>query len=295
MKERSGYLSQQKNFIFLLLVLCSLSVEVSAQAFPFPVGARSWGIGNATVARADFTSGVTNIAGLGGLREAGIFSSYDSHYGFEGIGTYAFGAVLPVTEDLGVGFTVQRFGDKLYNESTIGLGAGHRIGRVSLGLKVNYLQNAVNASTLTFSRNALVFEFGGIVQFSSQLFFGAHVFNMTQSSYSGDYGNRVPTALRAGFLYKTQKNIHLLAEIEKNTDLPFSIKAGLEYQIWKKLYLRTGVASRPLTNHFGAGFKAKKFYFDHAVHSNANLGWSHHFSLGYVFWERKEEGKSEGN
>lgn len=295
MKERSGYLSQQKNFIFLLLFLCTPSVKVCAQTFPFPVGARSWGIGNATVARADFTSGFNNIAGLGGLSEACIFSSFDSHYGFDGIGTYSFGAILPLSADLGTGVTVQRFGDKLYNESAIGLGAGHRIGRVSLGVKVNYLQNAVNAPSLAFSRKALVFEFGGIVQFSSQLFFGAHVFNMTQSSYSGDYGNRVPTALRAGFLYKPQTNIHLSTEIEKNTYLPFSIKAGLEYQIWKKLYLRTGVASRPLTNHFGVGFKAKKFYFDYAVHSNANLGWSHHFSLGYVFWERKEEGRSGGN
>jgi hypothetical protein len=289
MKERSGYLSQQKNFIFLLLLLCAASAEVVAQAFPFPIGARSWGIANATVAGADFSSGFNNIAGLGGLREACILSSFDSHYGFEGIGTYAFGTVLPVTNDLGAGFTVQRFGDKLYNESAIGIGAGHRIGRVSLGLKVNYFQNEVNAPTLSFSRKALVFEFGGMVQLSSQLFLGAHVFNMTQSSYSGEYGNRVPTAMRAGFSYKPQANIHLSAELEKNTDLPVSIKAGLEYQVWKKLYLRTGVASRPLTNHFGAGFKAKKFYFDYAVHSNANLGWSHHLSLGYVFWQRGEK------
>jgi hypothetical protein len=289
MKERSGCLSQQKNFIFLLLFLGIASANCRGQGFPFSIGARSWGTGNATVARADFTSGFTNIAGLGGLHEAGIFSSFDSHYGFEGIGTYSFGAVLPLSEDLGLGFTVQRFGDKLYSESAMGLGAGHRIGRVSLGLKVNYLQNAVNAPTLSFNRNALVFEFGGIMQLSSQLFFGAHVFNMTQSSYSGDYGGRVPTALRTGFLYKPQTNILFSAELEKNTNLPVSIKAGLEYQVWKKLFLRTGVASRPLTNHFGAGFKAKKILIDYAVHSNSQLGWSHHFSVGYVFWNRKNE------
>lgn len=288
MKEQSGYLSQQKNFVFSLLFLCGVDSYGHTDGFPFPIGARSWGIGNATVARADFTSGFSNIAGLGRLSEAGIFSAFDSHYGFTGIGTFSFGGVLPLTDDLGLGLSVQRFGDRLYNESAIGVGAGHRIGRVSLGAKVNFIQNAVNAFSLTFSRHAYVFEFGGMVQFSSSFSFGAHVFNMTQSSYSGSYGNRVPTALRTGFLYKPQANIYLSAEVEKNTDLPVSLKAGLEYQVWKKLFLRTGVASRPRTSHYGAGFKAGKFYFDYAVHTHAQLGWSHHLSLAHVFWQRKE-------
>lgn len=293
MKERSGYLSQQKNFILCLFIFFGTHTISCAQGYPFPIGARAWGIGNATVARADFTSGFNNIAGLGGLREAGLISSFDSHYGFDGIGTFSFGAVLPLSSDLGMGLSIQRFGDKLYNESAIGLGAGHRIGRFRMGAKANFLQNAVNAPSLTFSRSALVFELGGIVELSSQFFFGAHVFNMTQSSYSGEYGNRVPTSLRAGFLYKPQSNLFVSAEMEKNTDLPVSIKAGLEYQIWEKMYIRTGVGARPLTNHFGAGFKARKFFFDYAVHANKQLGWSHHVSLRYVLWKREEEGSEK--
>ena len=285
MKEQSGYLSRQKNFIFFLIVLLPVSFRSLAQNFPFSIGARSWGIGNATVAESGYMSCFGNVAGLGGLRESVAFSTYDSHFGFDGLSTLGFGAVLPVSEDLTAGFTIGRFGDKLYNELAIGMGAGHRIGRVSLGLKINYLQNAVNAPSLIISRKALVFEFGGIVQFTTNFSFGAHVFNMTQSSYSGDYGNKVPTVLRAGFLYKPQKNVCLSAEIDKNTNLPLAVKAGLEYQIWKNLYVRTGLSSRPLTNHFGTGFKGGKFYVDYAVHTHPQLGWSHHFSLGYSLWK----------
>ena len=295
MKEQSGYLSRQKNFIFFLIVLLPVSQKILAQNFPFSAGARSWGIGNATVAESGYMSGSANIAGLGGLRESVAFSTYDSHFGFDGLSTLGFGAVLPVSEDLTTGFTIARFGDKLYNELAIGMGAGHRIGRVSLGLKINYLQNAVNAPSLIISRKALAFEFGGIVQFTSDFSFGAHIFNMTQSSYSGDFGNKVPTVLRAGFLYKPQKNVYLSAEVDKNTDLPFSVKAGLEYQIWRNLYLRTGLSSRPLANHFGAGFKGGKFYVDYAVHTHPQLGWSHHFSLGYSLWKSKLAEKSSEN
>ncbi len=286
MKERSEYLSQQKNFTLLLFIYLGSYAYSSADGFPFPMGARSWGIGNATVARPDFTSGFTNMAGLGGLSEVVAFSAYDSHYGFEGIGTFSFRAVGPVSSDLGIGMTFQRFGDKLYNESAIGIGAGHRIGRFRLGLKANYLQNAVNAPSLTFSRSAIAFELGGIVEVTSKFFFGAQVFNLTQASYSGEYGRRVPTVLRAGFLYKPQKNIFLSSEIEKNTDQQVAVKVGLEYQIWEKIFVRTGVGARPLTQHFGAGLKTKKFFFDYAVHASQQLGWSHHLSLGYIFWKR---------
>jgi len=289
MKEQSGYLSRQKNFIFLLVLFWSVSPGILAQNPPFSIGARSWAIGNATVAGSDYMSSSSNVAGLGGLSECVAFSTYDSHFGFEGINTLGFGAVLPVSEDLTTSFTIQRFGDKLYNELAAGIGAGHRIGRVSLGIKINYLQNAVNAPSLIISRKALVVEFGGIVQFATNFSFGAHLFNMTQAHYSGDYGNKVPTVLRAGFLYKPLKTIDLSAEVDKNTDLPLAIKGGLEYQVWKNIYLRTGLSARPLTNHFGFGLKGGKFYADYAVHSHPQLGWSHHFSLGFSLWKAEDK------
>jgi hypothetical protein len=77
--------------------------------------------------------------------------------------------------------------------------------------------------------------------------------------------------------------------MEKNTDFPISVKAGLAYQIREKIWLRTGIASSPLTHHFGAGFKQGKFSINYAAHSNAQLGWSHHLSLAYAF--RKINGK----
>jgi hypothetical protein len=282
MKEQSGYFTRQKNFLQSLVIFLIVSGNSFADGNPFPIGARTWGLANATIARSDYYAIGNNLAGLAGLSTSTIFSTYDSHYGFDGINTLGFGAVMPLSKDMGVGLSIQRFGDKVYNQIALGAGAGHRINRFSLGLKVNYLQTAINSSAIILSKKALVFEFGGIVMISSKLNFGAHVFNLTQSRYSGENRENVDTALRTGFLYKPSKIIQLSAEIEKVTAYPVSFRAGLEYEVIKNFVVRTGVASRPQSNHFGIGFQGSHFHLDYAVHTHPQLGWSHHFSLAYV-------------
>ena len=124
---------------------------------------------------------------------------------------------------------------------------------------------------------------------SSKLYFGAHMFNLTQASYSDDLHETVDTVLKTGFLYKPSKTIQLSAEIEKITDFPVAVRIGLEYEIVKKIVLRTGIASNPQTNHFGIGFNGNRFHLDYAMHTHPQLGWSHHFSLGYVVWDKKRK------
>jgi hypothetical protein len=287
MKERSGYLTRQKNFI-ILPFLALLSLPVSAQVDPLSIGAQSWGVANATVASSTAASVFSNIAGLAGTSEILGMSSYDSHYGFEGINTMGFGFVVPLSSDFATGFTLQRFGDKLYNELSMGVGAAHRVDRVCLGIKANYLQKAVNGTNVALSRNTFVIEFGGIVRISERLFLGAHLYNMTQSSYSRASGERVPTILRAGLLCLPLKTVQLSVECEKNTDRPVNLKGGLAYQAFKKIWLRTGLATQPMTHHFGAGFRERRFSVDYATHFHKQLGLSHHLSLAYHLFVRGE-------
>jgi len=291
MKEQSGYLSRQKNFLRSFVIFLILPCKSLADGNPFPIGASSWGLANATIARSDYYAIGNNVAGLGGIKSAALFSTYDSHYGFEGIQTIGFGLVMPLSENLGAGLSIQRFGDKTYNQIAVGIGAGHRINRFSLGLKVNYLQTAINAASFSLSKKALVFEFGGIVMISSQLSFGAHMFNVTQSSYSDNASESVDTALRSGFLYKASERLRLSAEVEKVTAYPASLRAGVEYEVIKNFVVRTGIASRPQTSHFGIGFKGSRFQLDYAVNSHQQLGWSHHFSIGYILGEKSKKDK----
>ncbi len=287
MKERSGYLSRQKNFI-LNLIMFTLGAHLAlGQTGPVPVGAEAWGVGAATVAASDSYAVFNNIAGVAGNKGMQLLSSYDSHYGFEGLNTLAFAVLTPLSQDLSSGISIRRFGDKLYSELALGIGAGHRIGRYTLGVKINYLQNAVTATSVSFSRKALMIELGGIAKVTERFSFGAHIYNLTQSSYSGLYGNKVPTQLRVGFLFLPINAVRFSAEVEKDTDFPVALKTGLAYQILKSVWLRTGLSTRPIKNHFGAGFTGGNFTVDYAVHSSIQLGWSHHFSISYAFLGKK--------
>ncbi len=278
-----------------LLILFSgvHSTHVLAQSSDaFPIGARSWGMANAVVAQSDRYALVNNIAGIATESEASVFSSYHSYYGFEGVNTLAFGAVVPLYEELAAGFSVQRFGDKIYNELSFGLGVAHRINRISLGLKANYRQIAVTASSLSLSKKALVIEMGGIAQLSSTVFLGAHIYNLTQGSFSGEGSEKLPTVIKTGFTYIPTKSLRLSTELVKNTDFPASLRAGLEYEAIPRLSFRTGIASKPYSNHFGLGFAGESFIVDYAASSHPQLGWSHHVTLAYI-WRKNEENEKE--
>ncbi|WP_373512465.1 hypothetical protein [Persicitalea sp.] len=274
-----------------LILGCLIPGWVWGQAGDFPIGARSQGMGNAVVAQADRYASINNIAGLATQTEASAFSSYHSYYGFEGVNTLIFGAVVPLRQELSAGFSVQRFGDKIYNEMSFGLGVAHRINRISLGLKASYRQIAVNAASVSLSKKALVMEMGGIAQLSSTVYLGAHIYNLAQGNYSGEGSTSLPTILKTGLTYIPAKALRLSAELVKNTDYPASVRAGLEYEVIPHLLARTGIATRPYTNHFGLGFVGGSFDFDYAVSSHPQLGWSHHLTLAYA-WPKVEDVKS---
>ncbi len=271
--------------LFLLLLIAS---PAFANIGDIPIGARSHGMGNSVIAQSDRYALFHNVAGIASLSEPSLFTSYHSYYGFDGLSTFAFGLVLPLRKELVSGFSVQRFGDKIYNELSFGLGVAHRINRISLGLKVGYRQLAVTASNVSLSRKAFVVEMGGIAQLSSTVYFGAHLSNLTQSHYSGENTEQVPTVLRAGFTYIPTKSLRLSTEFVKDTDHPASIRAGLEYEVVRQLFVRTGIATKPYTNHAGVGFVGGNFAVDYAVTSHPQLGWSHHFTLAYAFKKTEE-------
>lgn len=280
-----------RKLYLLILISGSFSPAVLAQnAESFPLGARAWGMAQAVVAQSDRYALVNNIAGIATQRERSAFSSYDSYYGFQSVGTLAFGAVMPLRDDLAAGFSVQRFGDQIYNEMSFGLGVAHRINRISLGLKADYRQIAVNANSVSLSRKALVVEMGGIAQLSSTVFLGAHLYNLTQSSFTGEGSEGLPTVLKTGLTYVPTESLRLSGEFVKNTTYSASLRAGIEYEAIPKLYFRTGIASKPYTTHFGLGYAGGSFAVDYAASSHPQLGWSHHITLAYV-WKKAEEGK----
>ena len=268
-----------KRFLLLLFSL-GCPGPLLASGDPFPIGARSLGLGNAAVTLSDHWSLFNNVGGLAGANRAvegrrTVMSSFSGPYGVAGLSTLAVGAVLPTRYGtFGVG--VQRFGGELHHEHLVGLAYGHRIEHVSLGVKINYAQIATRGLG---SRGVIAIEFGGVVQLLPDLRFGAHLYNLTQAKLA-DYGDeRLPTLMKAGLSYQPTKQLMLNAEAEKDLDFPAVFKAGLEYEIVKNAYLRTGISSKPFANHFGVGLLHRNLHFDYALTTHPQLGFSHHLSL----------------
>lgn len=269
------FANRWKTLVFCGLLLIFKSNLTHASGEPFPIGAKSWGIGNATAALADRNAVFNNPAGLGFLKENFVSTSYHARYNIAGLQTLSLSGNYD-TKFANIGLGVERFGDKLYNEQKLSLGIGKSMNRVSLGLKVSYFQAAIENFA---SKNTLLTEFGVMTKLSSTLQVGFHAYNLTGAKLFAS--QQIPTVLRLGLSFTPTKQILLVAEAEKNLELPTLIKAGLEYQIVKNFYLRTGLTSKLNNAHFGFGFQSKQFIFDYALSSHSALGFSNHLSISY--------------
>jgi hypothetical protein len=267
------------------LFFCLFYSSCWAGGEPFPIGAQSLGMGNATVSLRNQWSLFGNVGGMAGVEKLSAMAAFSSQYQVPGLQVLALGAVLP-TRRGNFGLAIQRFGDELYSEHLVGLAYSHQINQVSIGLKVNYVQIAISDLG---SRSTLALELGGVAQILPQLSFGAYIYNFNQARLADYQDERIPTLMKAGFSYQPSSQLLINAEVEKDIDFPAVFKTGMEYEIVKNVNLRTGISTFPFTQHFGAGIQAKSLQFDYAVTSHPQLGLSHHLSLAYSFEKKKPQ------
>ena len=274
-----------KKTLLLLLACCTLSIRSFAGGHDnSPIGGRAIGLGNASVTLRDHWAMFNNIGGIAGIQDkyAGVFMG--NRFNSKSFSTIAAGFVMPTPKEGAATLNFQRFGDGLFNQSNVGLGYGHKIAGVTLGIQLNYMQTSVSEIG---SKGVLGVQFGGIAEITPQLIFGAHIFNVTQAKIA-DYNNeRLPTIMKAGLSYRPFDKLMCNVELEKDVDYKALVKAGLEYEIVKKVRVRTGINSRNYSNYFGVGVEHSLFNFDYAATTHTKLGWSHALSLSYKFYQQK--------
>lgn len=243
------------------------------------MGARAYGMANASVTLKDQWSVFNNIGGMAGVKNISGQIAYHNRFGIANFQTFALGVVAPVKVGV-VGLSVSRFGDNLYSEQRLGLGYSHQIKNVSLGAKINYVQ--VRIQDLG-SQGAFAFEFGGVARISKEITFGAHIYNFNQGRLKTSFGDaeKVPVIMKAGLSYQPVKALLVNIETEKDIDLPATFKAGVEYELVKNIFLRTGIQTEPFNNFFGIGFTPRWFQLNYALSTNDALGVSHHLSFTY--------------
>ena len=243
------------------------------------MGARAHGMGYASGCLSDVWALNNNIAGLAKTEHPAVAFSYHAIPSFKFFNRMAAVFALPVKSGA-AGAGVFRFGDDLYNEQILSLGFANRFGLASLGVKLNYIQYHAEGMGTSAAFTA---SFGGIAALTPQLSFAAHIVNINQPVINELTDERIPTRLLAGVAFEPSEKLILAGEIEKDLEHSPTLKAGLEYLVFKKIAFRTGFSLNPEAGFFGLGFKSRKFDLDYAMQFNDPFGLSHEATVIYQF------------
>jgi hypothetical protein len=227
---------------------------------------------------------LNNVAGLAKSTSIVAAFTYDAQPSFKPFNKTALTFSCPLK--IGVaGLGLFRFGDDLYSEQIATLGYSNKFGLASLGLKVNYIQYNIQGFG---SKGIVTVSFGGIAELTRRFFLGAHVLNINQPKLSEVDKERVPTVLFAGLLMKASEDATVAVEIEKDLDHKAAVKAGVEYRILKKFFVRTGIRIQPNTGYFGFGFKPTRCSIDYSFEHLQGAASRHQASVSFRLKNKTE-------
>lgn len=270
---------------FYLFVFLTLAITTYAGNDNTPIGARSAGLGHASVSISDVWSAHHNQAGLGFLRrpEAGVY--YESRFLLPELGLSGAVFALPTSNGT-FGFNVRTFGNELYSESKIGFSYARAFSdQLSIGMQLNY--NNIRFAEFYGVRNTFTAEVGVQYRVTPQLTVAAHVYNPNRVKLADFNNERLPSIMRFGLGYQLSNKVLVVAEAEKDSYNKPIIKAGVEYLVSDNFYVRTGIASNPYLNSFGFGLNLKDLRIDFAGSFHRFLGFTPQLSLNYRFGQER--------
>jgi hypothetical protein len=268
-------------FFFLFFVTTEL---LNAQIRTLGIG-RAAGMGNASVTLNDQWAIFNNIGGLAWIDKTSAFTTFDNRFNMAGFNTVTAGMVAPTRFGMAGGLTISQFGSEAYRETNFSIGVSHKISNVSIGLRANYFQLAIDGLG---TRRLLALEFGGVMKLTETIFIGAHIYNFNQAKVADFQEERLPVVMKAGISYRPTAKLILNLETEKDISFPQALKAGLEYKIIPTLAVRTGISSKPIASSYGFSFSFYAFEFLYALNTHPQLQPSHHLALVYLFRKLKQ-------
>jgi hypothetical protein len=277
-----------KHFYLTILVLISTAL-VHAQE-NFSMGARSAGMGHATLCLADVWASHHNQAALGYLEDAGVSVYYENRWFTSSMSVQGATAAFPTGKWGAVGFVYSRFGDANYNQSKYGLTYGVRLAKgFSMGVGLNYHDTRLGEGY--GSKGNFVAEIGVLGQIGKKVRIGFHAYNLGRAVLVKDSLNndRLPMIFRLGAMYTFSEKVLVSLEAEKDLNLPAIVRLGIEYRPIDLLFIRVGFNTQPFAPTIGLGFHFKGFTLDVASTIHPVLGVSPQGSLTYNFALKKKK------
>ncbi|MEN9997529.1 MAG: hypothetical protein RI922_519 [Bacteroidota bacterium] len=262
--------------IFGLLLLAPLTLV--AQGW-LPMGARSNSMANSSVTLTDVWSFHHNPGAMAELEKQAFGVSYENRFLLKELQSQGLVYGQPLKKGV-LSIGAQTYGFKTYRTNRVGVGYSMKLSeKFSAGVQLNY-QN-IRLTENYGSKNTVTAEVGILAKITEKWSIGVSAFNLGRNKLADFQDDRFTTLMRLGTSYKFSKKVLVTAEAEKNVDFPLRAKAGIEYQLVEKFYLRGGFATQPIELSFGFGYKFSVFQLDFGSAYHQQLGWSPHFSFTY--------------
>tara|TARA_B110000037_G_scaffold132781_1_gene150696 strand:+ start:929 stop:1768 length:840 start_codon:yes stop_codon:yes gene_type:complete len=252
-------------------------------------GANHAGMGGTNAAAQNVFSAHNNPAGMGFVKKISFGLYTDLPYLVKGVNNFNLSSVIPVQKVGAFGVDINYKGFSAYNETSAGISYARQFADiVSVGIKFDYLRLAIADNG---SKNLFAFGVGLQYQPFKVFRIGASVYNPISMKLDAAYNEKVATTFTIGLAYLPSNKLSILVDAEKELDENIRLKAGIEYNPLKPLFLRIGAATNPTLITFGLGTEFKNFKLDASASWHLALGITPQISLVYTINKKETSEK----
>ena len=239
--------------------------------------------GGCTALSGEPSTMAANPGGLGFYSRKGIQSSWSQLFNLRELSSGDFYFIYPLkrflwTKSLTFGLGLNIFGQPdYYQESKISLALGHRMqDALSIGVSVKYMKVSFPAPYPSFS--TIGFDSGVLIRIQDKAQIGGAIENLNKPQVVKG-SEDIPRIWHLGFAVFAFEDVILTVDLVKDSEFEPQLKFGQEIRISKKLALRFGMATEPVTYSVGTGFEWENIKMDYAFMSHPSLAGSHKVSI----------------
>lgn len=230
---------------------------------------------NSNTTAFSFTS---NAAALAKEKELSFGIYGEKRFFLQELSSFGAAFVLPASSG-NFGFQTFYFGNPFYNELSLGLAYGKKLGeKVDVGVQFDVLNNKANGYESQTTVNAAA---GVIFHFTPQFNGGLHINNPAQMNIGKGLSQKWPATFSAAFGYNASEKLFIGTELVKTEGDPVNVNAGLNYQVDEKLFVKGGMSAANSMYYFGIGALLQHFRLDVVATVHPYLGLSPGLMLNY--------------
>lgn len=230
------------------------------------IGAESIGLGQSRTGPSNVWSVYNNPANMVSDTTLQLGLNIDKKYGIDGLHSSSLATIFN-QGSLAVGAYYHSYGYRLSHQSTVGLGAGIQLQRLSrLGVSL-HRHREVFAGQILGKGHSISFGLTHIFTSNTTLHLVlVNPFVLREDQYYN-------SSISSGAYILVSDQVSCLIQATVSPKNPFAISAGIRYQISKAFVLLVGVRTNPTTLSFGFVFQKNRWQICHA-----NV---HHYLLGF--------------